>query len=529
MIKQLIKRSSAVLLVMSLMVGCIGDLDRAPEEQTSATIYKDFSNYKHILAKCYAGLSLTGQQGPAGNKDVQGIDEGFSSYLRQYYQLQVLTTDEAVIGWNDGSIADLHYMNWTPANEFINAMYSRIFYQITLCNEFIRETSDSKLSERGIGGSNLDEAKEFRAEARFLRALSYSHAMDLFGNVPFVTEADGIGSFTPEQISRANLFTYIEGELKALETEMKAPKSNEYGRADVAAVWCLLAKNYLNAEVYTGQAKYSEAITYSSKVIAAGYSLQPVYEHLFLADNNNSPEIIFPVTFDGIRSKTFGGMTYLIHAPVGGSMNPSQFGINGGWGGIRSTKNFVGLFPDPNGSQDKRGTFYTDGQKLEIDEIPTFSNGYPLIKFKNVTSTGAHGSDAAGDYPDTDFPMFRLADMYLTYAEAVVRGGAGGDMGTALGYVNDLRSRAYGNTNGNINTGQMNLDFMLAERGRELSVECGRRTDLIRFGKYTGGNYVWPWKGKTLEGSAVEDFRTLYPIPSTDITANPNLKQNPGY
>jgi starch-binding outer membrane protein, SusD/RagB family len=522
MIKRFIKRNSWAL-VLVVLAGCVGDLDREPfSEQTSASVYRDFGNYKHILAKLYAGLSMTGQQGPAGKKDVQGIDEGFSSYLRQYYQVQVLASDEAVIGWND-------YMNWTPGNEFIGAMYARIFYQIALCNEFIRETSDDKLSERGISGANLQEAKDFRAEARFLRALSYTHAIDLFGNVPFVTENDGIGSFFPKQTTRAELFNYIESELKSLESEMKAPKTNEYGRADVAAAWTLLSKLYLNAEVYSGQAKYTEAITYSSKVIQAGYSLQPEYAHLFMADNNTSPEIIFPVTFDGLRSTTFGGMTYLVHAPVGGNMNPAAFGINGGWGGIRSTKNLVNLFPDASGNADKRGTFHTDGQKLEIAEIPTFGDGYPLIKYKNVTSAGAPGSDATGNYPDTDFPMFRLAEVYLTYAEAVLRGGSGGDQGTALGYINALRTRAYGNTNGNITSGQLTVDFMLDERGRELAWECGRRTDLIRFGKYTGSNYLWPWKGKVQDGAAVEDYRTLYPIPSSDITANPNLKQNTGY
>lgn len=216
----------------------------------------------------------------------------------------------------------------------------------------------------------------------------------------------------------------------------------------------------------------------------------------------------------------------MIHAAVGGSMKPSDFGINSGWGGLRTTKSLVQLFPDANGSRDKRGVFYTNGQNLEIDNVTTFTDGYPLVKFKNITSAGKQGSDASGDFVDTDFPMFRLADAYLMYAEAVLRGG-GGSNAQALTYVNQLRTRAYGDNSGNVTS--LSLDFILDERARELSWEATRRTDLIRFGKFTGSNYLWPWKGGVKDGRGVEDFRTLYPIPSSDLIANPNLKQNTGY
>jgi hypothetical protein len=125
--------------------------------------------------------------------------------------------------------------------------------------------------------------------------------------------------------------------------------------------------------------------------------------------------------------------------------------------------------------------------------------------------------------------MFRLADVYLMYAEAVLRGGAGGDLSTALNYVNQIRERAYGDNSGDINQSQLTLDFILDERGRELYWECTRRTDLIRFGKFTGGEYIWPWKGGVKEGTATDNKYDIYPIPSSDITANPNLVQNPGY
>jgi len=513
-------------------VSCVNDLNRQPfYDITSTTVYSNFANYKEVLAKLYAGYAVSGQQGPSGNPDIAGIDEGFSQYVREYYNAQELPTDEAVIAWNDGTLPEYHLMTWSSSNEFVRAMYDRIYYQVSLCNEFLRETTDAKLAGYGITGDNLTLAKNYRAEARFLRALSYWHALDLYGNVPFVTENDAVGSTPPKQILRKDLFTYIESELKALETgDLVDARKNEYGRADKACAWMLLSKLYLNAEVYTGTARYTDAVTYCSKIIGAGFTLDPKYANLFLADNNKSPEIIFPIESNGLKTQTWGSMTYLIHAPVGGSMNPAAFGINGGWGGLRVTKQFVNLFSDTTGKTDQRAMFYTNGQNLEINNIFTFTDGYPITKYKNITSTGAVGSDPTGNFPDTDFPMFRLADVYLMYAEAVLRGGTGGSTTTALQYVNQIRQRAYGGgTSGNIGTSDLTLDFILAERARELSWECHRRTDLIRFGKFTGSSYLWAWKGNVQAGQAVADFRNLMPIPSSDLTANPNLVQNPGY
>jgi hypothetical protein len=529
-----VKAISLITLVL-FITSCTKTLDRKPfYDLTSANVYDNFTNYKSILAKLYAGLAVSGQQGPSGRPDIFGLDEGFSSYLRQYWQLQELASDEAVIGWNDGTIKDLHNMTWTQANEFIRMMYDRIFYQISLCNEFLRETTDDKLSERKISGSSLTEAIKYRNEAKFLRALSYYHAIDMFGNVPFVQETDPIGTFFPSQITRANLFTWLETELKSLETLLAPARQNEYGRADQAAVWMLLAKLYLNAAVYTGTARHSDCITYCNKIINAGYTLASQYRLNFLADNNTSPEMIFTVSFDGLRTKSWGAMTYLVHAPVGGNMNPALWGINGGWSGLRTTKAIVNLFPSTTGTPDSRGIFHTNGQNLEIVDLSTFTDGYPITKYKNITSSGAKGSDPDGNFPDTDFPLFRLADVYLMYAECVLATNA--DKANAVTYVNALRQRAYGNTTGNITATDLTFDFLLKERARELNWEAHRRQDLIRFekypgfaGYYTGSTYVWPWKGGVAGGVGVGSHRTLYPIPSTDIAANPNLVQNSGY
>jgi starch-binding outer membrane protein, SusD/RagB family len=524
--------STTLLAGLITVTSCVKDLDTVPIDPTvvtSATVYKDANAYRQVLAKCYAGLALTGQQGAAGNPDISGIDEGFSQYLRQYFCAQELTTDEAVMAWNDGTLRNYHEQNWTPAGEFITALYNRIYYQISLCNEFIRESTDVKLDSRGITSADKTTVQTYRAEARFLRALSYYHALDLFGNVPFVDETSEVGATLPKQITRQALFSYIESELLAIESSLNEPKT-EYGRADKAAAWMLLGKLYLNASVYTGTAKYTECVTYVKKVIESGkYSLAPTYANMFKADNNTSPEMIFPIAFDGIHSKTWGGTTFLIHASVGGKMSNSDFGIDGGWGGLRTTSAFVDKFSDITGATDKRAMFFTDGQSKAIKDVFMFSDGFALKKWSNKTSTGTNGSDQV--FTDTDFPVFRLADAYLMYAEAVVRGGAGGSLTDALTYINDIRTRAYGDASGNLaSEADITLDFILDERARELYWEGTRRTDLIRFSKFSRSSYLWPWKGGVPEGKSLDDDHIdIFPIPSSDIGANPNLVQNTGY
>jgi starch-binding outer membrane protein, SusD/RagB family len=521
----------AAIIVMGLLVtvsSCKKNL--TPEgELTTANVYTDFNNYKPVLAKLYDAFAISGQTGGAGNPDIVGIDEGFGNYLRELFNMEELTTDEASIIWNDGTVHNLHDMTWNSQNEFIRAMYDRIYYEISLDNEFIRNTSDAALSKNGITGSNLTLAKQYRAEARFLRALSYSHAIDLFGSVPLVTESDAVGVFFPVQKTRTQLFTYVEGELTGIDADLGAARF-EYGRADKAAAYTLLAKLYLNAKVYTGTDRSTDAILYANKVISAGYTLEPHFKNLFLADNNKSNEIIFPIESDGLHTQGYGGMTYLVHAQIGGNMNATAFGVNGGWAGFRTTQQYVALFPDNSGNTDKRAMFFTNGQTLGIADEYNFNDGYAVQKFRNVTSTGAVGSDPTGNFVDTDFPMFRLADVYLIYAEAVLRGGTGGDLPTALNYVNLVRTRAFdGSAAGNITAGQLTLPFMLDERGRELLFEMQRRTDLIRFGVFTNGNYLWQWKGGVLNGTSVSDNLNLMPIPSTQMALNPNLKQNLGY
>jgi starch-binding outer membrane protein, SusD/RagB family len=511
------------VILLGLLASCTKDLDRKPVYGiTSLTVYSTPLGYKEALAKVYSHFALTGSGG-AGSSDIAGIDAGTSSYIRMYWKLQELTTDEAVVGWNDPGLPELHKMTWGSSNDIIKGFYNRLFAQITVANEFIRESDPAKVGGKGFAATDVADIKNYRAEARFIRAYDYMIALDLFGNVPFATETSLIGGAKPEQIKKADLYTYVESELKAIEGDMKDPKANEYGRADKAAVWMSLARLYLNAKVYTGTDRSTDAITYAKKVIGAPYTLEAAYRNLFLADNNlRTNEIIFAIPFDGIRMQTYGGTTFLVHASVGGSMVPSNYGVDAGWGGIRITKSIVDLFP---ASGDSRAMFYTSGQNKDINDLGTFTEGYAVTKWQNKTSAGLPGKHPT--FVDTDFPMFRLAEAYLIYAEAVVRGGTGGTMTEAVGYINQLRQRAYGNTSGNVTT--IDLDLILKERARELYWEGFRRTDLIRFDKFTEASYLWPWKGGVKDGTGVDAYRKLFPIPASDLTANPNLVQNPGY
>jgi starch-binding outer membrane protein, SusD/RagB family len=513
------------LAMASLLVGLGVSACTDPTEEPSSTItegnvFKDPRSYRAFLAKIYAGLAVSGQQGPAGNPDLLNLDEGFSQYLRLYWEHQELPTDEAIIGWGDLGLPEMNTMQWGPANGFVSTMYSRAFYQVALVNEFMRQTTDSKLSERGVSSALRADIQGFRAEARFLRALSYWHLLDLYGGVPVVTEPSVA---PPKQNTRQEVYDFIVSELTAIPGDLPASAgAGTYGRATREAAAMLLAKVYLNAEVYTGAAHYADVITALQPVLNGPFTLDPTYKRIFLADNQNSPEIIFPIIQDGIHTRTWGGMTFVVHASCGGSMANGDYGIDGCWWGLRvRPETYNRLAADPRG-----GFFYTSGQTVAIANVGNFTDGIAAPKFQNVTSTGAAGSNST--HVDTDFPMFRLADAYLMYAEAFLRGG-GGDGTTALNYVNQIRQRAYGNTSGNITAPQLTLPFILDERNRELMWEGHRRTDLVRFGLFTGATYIWSWKGGTQAGVATDAHLNLYPIPAAQLSANPNLTQNPGY
>lgn len=529
----------AIILMTGGLASCVDDLNTIPldeEELVSEVVFgSELGSYQELLAKIYAGLAVSGNSGGDGDPDVAGVDGGSqASFLRGLWNLQQLPTDEAHCAWNDVGIPDLNYITWTSSNVFIKGFYYRLYYQINLVNALLRETSEEKLSSRGVSQADQDKIKAFRAEARFHRALAYYYLLDMFRNVPFVNEESPVGSTLPPQIMAADLFDYIEKELTECEADMLDPfvgyNATNYGRAHKAANWALLSRLYLNAETYIGVKKYTESITNSKKVMAVNFQLDPVYANIFKADNHNSPEMIFPVRYDGADTQTWGGMTFLLSA-----MEPSdlQAEVNavGAWQGNRATKAILHTFErEYQHEMDSRFSMiridFTENVEI-IDPSLFTNNGIPVVKYYNRNSDGTL---PPSNIAYTDFPLFRLGEIYLNYAEAVLRGGTGGDAATALQLVNNLRQRGYnGSSTATLTAGELTLDYILDERGREFFYEGQRRTDLIRFGKLTGSSYLWPWKGNVPEGRSVDDYFNVYPIPSDDLGANENLVQNSGY
>ncbi|CDN32134.1 SusD [Mucinivorans hirudinis] len=533
---------SVVAATLSL-TSCVDNLNTKPldpREVTADVAYDTPESYVQGLAKVYGALALTGQSG-AGSGEIDGADPGASQFIRALWYLQEFPTDETKNAWPDQEVPELNYITWSASpNKAISGMYYRLTFSVSIVNEYLRQTSPEKLSTRKVSEALKEEIQQYRTEARFIRALVWSYAIDLFGNMPFFTENDPIGKYFPDQISRKDLFAYVEKELLEIEPLMAAPRTQVFGRADKAAVWTVLSRLYLNSEVYTGTAKYSECITYSKKVVDAGYGLTPNYSHLFMADNdytnpNTFKEMIFTVNFDGAHTQSYGATTFLcVGSRSGSDSSTPESGMNGGWDGNRALSTLVDLFPnndktDANGyliSEDKRAIIYTKDRLKNGPAVEkAFKDGYSVYKFRNVKSTGGMGKNQG--FADTDFPLMRLPEHYLNIAEAVARGGQGATKAEAIGYINKLRERAYGNQSGNIT--DYTLQFVLDERGRELYWEGFRRTDLIRYGLFTSGVYLWPWKGGSNTGRGVDAKFNLYPIPAADITANPKLKQNPGY
>lgn len=514
---------------------CVGDLNVTPIDPQMNTADKALqteADYFSLLTQCYAGFSHSGSYGPNGNNNISGIDGGFSQYFRGRYHLNGLTTDEAVCGWNDQTLQDLHGLAWTTTDVFVAAFYYRIFYQISACNEFLRKVDAATIE--------LPEKEQWKAEAKALRAFCWLEAIDNYGNVPFADETAPVGAYVPEQIKRADLFTYIETELKALiadDSALYAVAAGEYGRINKGAALMMLAKLYLNAEVYIGQAKYQECADVLAKLDGA-YSLHTTpngtkfsaFQDLFLADNHKcTEEIIWAIEQDGVNVQSYGVTNYLIFASTGGKMDTNEAGISSGWGGLRTTPEFYQKFS----SSDARNLFHTKDHQAEIDEIGTFTHGYAFTKFRNVQSdgvipnqtvtvdekTGEEKRDNPG-FVNTDFPVFRYADALLMKAECAARGASV----DGLAALNAVRKRA-----GLGEVASYELAEVLDERARELAQEGWRRQDLIRFGKFTTADYLWQWKGGVKAGKAVGSHMNLFPIPETDKNANANLVQNLGY
>ncbi len=528
------------IMLSALTIGsCVKDLNVTPKDPNTimaGNIKSDPVYMKEVLGKIYASFVIAGQNG--SDADISASDVNFFTTARALWNLQEITTDEAICGWGDVGISDLNTQTWSSSNPFLTALYQRLSLSITYANDFIKLTN----------GSSDPVVQKYNAQARFLRALAYYYHMDLFGNPPFTTDADGVGKYYPIQISRAKLFNYIVSELHAIEDKLGEPKYS-YPEADRAAAWMLLARVYLNAQVYTGTAKWDSCKIYCDKVINSGaYSLATNYRQNFSADNDgdHNPEMIFAFELDGNNTQGYVATTFIIESCSDATYIRAEdfHGLtsNTNWNGNRARKQFMNVLVDtlatygnvpvpsndPTFAECKDKRVFLKMKKSMNIPSPSSSGDYGIgvYKFTAKNSDGTIPVNQNPAFANTDFPIFRYADAILMRAEASHNLG---DDASAVNDINLIRTRAYGDTSGNITAGQLSSQFLLDERGREFYYEAQRRTDLVRFGKFTDGNYNWAWKGGAYNGTNTDSHLNLFPIPGAEVSANPNIHQNTGY
>lgn len=554
-----------------LFSSCLDDLDKFPPSDKNKEDILNESGCISFMAKIYTGFGLTGIKGPNGDyvkgeADLEGGDQGSRAFLRGLISMQEYPSDEAIWSWTDEGIVELTNVNWSYTTLYAYTFYQRNMLTIRYCKEFLDTYPETM---------DIPNIKQYRDEVRVLRDLSYYYLIDIYGNPGVVWDDSPTDDPTwlPTPIGRAPLFDKIVTDLEELALSENLPETltmANYGRITKPVVWTILAKMYLNAEVYKGTAMYDKAATYCQKVMGAGYGLEDSYSNLFCGQNHMTmlqgrKEFIFALPFDKDNAKSYGNTIMLTGAAYGGeAFSKEWFGMNAAWNCMKVRSSLIDKFAsspddglgrfrnnvkadkrymfsdvlnwtsdvppgtDPNWPFDETGQIvYTPNERRDVNAmIGTWDNGYLCYKFSNLGWDNAKAAPA--DFPDTDFPMFRLADVYLMYAECAVRGFA--DKGIALGLVNDLRMRAYeGNPAGLVEQSDLTLDFIIDERARELYWEGHRRSDLVRFGMFTK-KYAWPYKGGTYEGvKDIDDKYNLYPISDKDLTSNPNLVQNPGY
>lgn len=535
------------IIASVLLASCVNDLDTLPLNKTepvSEYVYgKDENAYLSGLGRLYFQFVTNDLT------DLQQMDGGASEIIRAFWSVQETTTDEAKCSWeNDAWVRALNTNTWSETqNDAVYAVYVRTLQGIALVNEYLRQTAPERLEARGVSADLAGKIDSFRDEARFIRTYLYWMAIDCFGSVPFTTEKSPFGgAYFPQQASRADIFDFCVNELTYLmsdESDMPLPRSN-YPRADKGSAAGLLARMYLNSKVYTGVERWAEAKTVCEGIFGMGYTLCPDYAALFRGDNGENlqarGEMLWAVDYNAEKTQSYGGSSYILSATLASTDITDESRPNGqrnGWAGLRVPYEFVSRYFDVSGQDyltgaydvaDKRGeVFYIKGRQESMENaLYSFMNGWSCLKFNNIpfgqTNESYLPQSALKSFADVDFPMIRLGEIYLIYAEACMHLGA---EGMALPKLRELSSRA-----GVEPPQQISQEFLVAERARELMWEAHRRTDLIRYGLFHTDAYRWPYKGgDSYAGQSFPEYKCIFPIPPTELATNDKLVQNPGY
>ena len=564
------KSAIAGLLLMGT-VSCTDELNISSIDPKTTPNYDDME----LLAKQYATLGLTGQIGGAGNQDF-GDDEGESGFYRVIFNLQELCSDETAWAWQDNEdMKPLTNIQWTQSSARTYWAYQRLAFDVTLYNSYLSQQAGRTDGEypHYLAEVRFLRALHYYYYLDLFRKAPFKLEFSM-SELPVEKAGTELYKWIDEEL------TELEGLLAPMGSFNGA---ENFGRADAGAAYALHARLALNSEIYTnGEIKdYQKAIDYSNLLINGPYELSKAskngftgYEQVFMGDNDYNPqamkEIIFAIRQDGNHTQEHSGSTYLVSSCRGAGM-PYSYTDNywtcnfarrtliekffptvtdcniatqeevkayleeRGWTSFATEADVIAADEELGGStasiiaaaNDDRAMFYggvggttaEQARSYDIDgSIKNFLNGLSIVKWQNRRSDNTSPSPTI--YSDTDIPLFRLAEAYLTRAEAKLRLGQDG----ALADVNEIRSRAHANT-----LNAISLDQMPDEWCREFYFEGRRRSDLVRFGLFTSSRYVWPMKGGTAAGTGVDSHFNIYPIPYNDIVGNPNMTQNPGY
>ena len=562
---------------MFAMGSCVGDLDLLPTDPSAVTPGDFASDPKGYLEQAAADVYLSfATFGPNGN-NILDFDGGMTTFQRAVFYLEEVPTDEAT--WNSTEDPDLNIMTYGTVasnNQALAGIYARLFVNIAICNQFIQTVND--------GYFHLDtdalksEADEFIRQAKILRGGAYFYAIDLFGNVPWADEHVLMGEVAPQlstnfQEGRRQVFNMVTNDLEDIVAWYKANDPNNrppYGYVGLDVAESILVKFYLNAEVYTGTAMWDKCLEHAQAVIGrlgtGGFQNSGLCNSYFqnfgfnnhefaIGGSSSVNEMIWTIPQREPSNNSFLGQdtgwglkswangTFMCNAWIGNSTDQDPFNCNtaddynsgNGWKCMVTRPQFVETFywneATMATSPDQRVRFWRtskDGFELQNSDLILGNwgrNGYLAVKFTNwAFDDNGEINHTASPTPTSelsvDYPVIRLAEIYLSAAEAILHGA--GNASQALTYVNYIRERA-----GMDPFTEINLATLQDERTRELYTENVRRTDLIRYGKWVSG-YTWSWKGNVQQGTDYASNFNVYPIPLVQVTSN-GYTQNPGY
>lgn len=538
--ERLVKYVALVCVALG-MASCVQDLNTTPIDKNSTTGF----NQDALFTKIYATLGTTGQTGAAGSGDVDDIDEGWSGLFRVSWVLNGFPTDEGWWIWNDVGVDQTRIMSWDGENALIKCLYFRCMIDAKYCNHFLAYADQS-----------TTKGQQQAAEVRWIRALNYWYLLDMFKFAPFMEKESTDPTNYPKFMTRTELYNWLETELKDLTTALPATRLSKY-RVDQTAAWLLLARLYLNAEVYTGTAQWEKAKDAADHALAGGYQLHKTaktnkdgivytaYQQLFMGDNDKNgaeKEAVLLIYQDGTYCRSYGGVQYVIAATRDGGMTP--WGVSENWKCFRTSPEMVYMFFNPMAAEAIEADEYhmpalanddrailcskteTKSWKLDGGMKADFYASWGCPKFTAVYSTSdslTHALNSDASWPDTDIPLLRIAEAYMTKAEAMFR------LGDATGAMNLINTTIRDRANAKPLT-SLDEKTLCDEWCREFWGEGRRRIDLIRFNRFAGPQadanaYHWEGRAGASTFKSVEEKYNWFPVPSDDKKTNPNFKK----